>query len=107
MVANLTVGKPLRDELEGLRSYRMGRLRIIYRLSARARVVELLAIRPGPESRKIRCATSSAIRRIVVSVGVWKQPRQRLALEDAPDGRPIEPPEEGGIIASRRVGGLH
>lgn len=49
IVANPTVGKPLRDELEGLRSYRMGRLRIIYRLSARGRVVELLVI--GPRAR--------------------------------------------------------
>jgi mRNA-degrading endonuclease RelE of RelBE toxin-antitoxin system len=29
-------GKPLKDELESLKSYRVGRFRIIYRISAKA-----------------------------------------------------------------------
>jgi len=49
ILADPAVGKALRDELEGLRSYRLGRLRIIYRLSTRGRVVELVAI--GPRAR--------------------------------------------------------
>lgn len=40
-------GKPLREELSGLRSYRVGRWRIVYRCSARG-VVELVAV--GPRS---------------------------------------------------------
>jgi len=42
-------GKALRDELAGLRSYRVGRFRIIYRVAARGQVVELVAI--GPRGR--------------------------------------------------------
>ena len=49
VLSDPTVGNALRDELEGLRSYRMGRLRIIYRLSTRGRVIELVAV--GPRSR--------------------------------------------------------
>ncbi len=36
-------GKALRDELDGLRSFRVGRFRILYRIAA-GRVVELIAI---------------------------------------------------------------
>jgi mRNA-degrading endonuclease RelE of RelBE toxin-antitoxin system len=38
-------GKALRDELLGLRSYRLGRLRIIYRIS-KPDVLDLVAIGP-------------------------------------------------------------
>lgn len=38
-------GKALHDELAGLRSLRVGRFRIIYRVAAR-RVIELIAIGP-------------------------------------------------------------
>lgn len=38
-------GKALKEELQGLRSYRLGRLRIIYRM-ARGGVVDIIAIGP-------------------------------------------------------------
>lgn len=38
-------GKALRDELLGLRSYRLGRLRVIYR-AAKPGVIEIIAIGP-------------------------------------------------------------
>jgi mRNA interferase RelE/StbE len=38
-------GKSLKDELEGLRSFRMGRMRIIYRLSGRE-IIEVVTIGP-------------------------------------------------------------
>ena len=38
-------GKALKDELAGLRSYRLGNLRIVYRL-AKSRVIELVAVGP-------------------------------------------------------------
>jgi putative transposase len=38
----------------------------------------------------------------------YHRARTHLALDkDAPDERPIEPPERGAIIAVREVGGLH
>jgi mRNA interferase RelE/StbE len=40
-----TCGKPLKEELAGLRSYRFGRFRIVYRL-AENRLVEVVAIGP-------------------------------------------------------------
>ena len=49
LLSDPTAGMALRDELEGLRSYRMGRLRITYRLSTRVRVIELVAV--GPPAR--------------------------------------------------------
>ena len=39
------VGKPLKDELKGLQSYKVGRFRIIYRLSSRG-AIEIVAIGP-------------------------------------------------------------
>ena len=39
------VGTSLKDELKGLKSFRVSRLRIIYRLSSK-RVIELIAIGP-------------------------------------------------------------
>ena len=38
-------GKALKDELAGLRSYRVGRLRIIYRISVQ-KLIEIVAIGP-------------------------------------------------------------
>ena len=38
-------GKPLRDDFEGMRSYRVGRFRIIYRVSAKKHI-EVVAIGP-------------------------------------------------------------
>jgi mRNA interferase RelE/StbE len=38
-------GKALKDELAGLRSYRLGNLRIVYRL-AKGRVIEVVAVGP-------------------------------------------------------------
>ena len=38
-------GRALKDELAGLRSYRLGNLRIVYRL-AKGRVIELVAVGP-------------------------------------------------------------
>jgi mRNA interferase RelE/StbE len=40
------IGKPLRDELAGLRSYRAKRYRIIYRLSPNKKYLEIIAIGP-------------------------------------------------------------
>lgn len=40
-------GKELHDELEGLRSYRVGKFRVVYRI--RGEAIELVAI--GPRSR--------------------------------------------------------
>jgi mRNA interferase RelE/StbE len=38
-------GKPLKDELSGLRSFRVGRLSIVYRLSGK-RTIEIVPISP-------------------------------------------------------------
>lgn len=45
IIAEPHSGKALRDELHGLRSFRVGRLRIVYRLTAN-RLVELVAVGP-------------------------------------------------------------
>jgi len=45
IVANPQAGKLLRDELTGLRSYRIARFRIVYRIGEN-RVVELVAVGP-------------------------------------------------------------
>lgn len=39
------IGKSLKDELKGLKSYQVGRFRIIYRLSSRG-IVEIVAVGP-------------------------------------------------------------
>lgn len=39
-------GRSLREELEGLRSFRAGRLRIIFRIVSEERVVDIVAIGP-------------------------------------------------------------
>ena len=38
-------GKPLKNELEGLKSYRIKRFRIVYRISSR-RIIDIVAIGP-------------------------------------------------------------
>lgn len=45
IVAEPHSGKALRDELNGLRSFRVGRFRIVYRLAASG-LVELVAVGP-------------------------------------------------------------
>ena len=45
LVEDAAVGKALREELAGLRSYRIGRFRIVYR-EASGGVVEIVAIGP-------------------------------------------------------------
>jgi mRNA interferase RelE/StbE len=45
IVAEPHSGKALRDELNGLRSFRVGRLRIVYRLAVN-RLIELVAVGP-------------------------------------------------------------
>lgn len=47
ILADPSAGKPLKDELDGLRSSRAGTLRVIYRI--RRGVVEIVAI--GPRER--------------------------------------------------------
>jgi mRNA interferase RelE/StbE len=44
IVDDPTVGKPLRDELEGLRSCRVARCRILYRVAGA--VIEIVAVGP-------------------------------------------------------------
>lgn len=48
IAADRQAGKPLKEELEGLWSLRVGRFRVIYRVGA-GRVVELIAF--GPRER--------------------------------------------------------
>jgi mRNA interferase RelE/StbE len=47
VLENAEAGKALKDELSGLRSFRVGRLRIIYRKPSRG-VLEIVAV--GPRS---------------------------------------------------------
>ena len=51
-------GKPLKEKLEGLRSFRMGRLRIVYRVEGRE--IQIIAI--GPR-RRVYEETARAIRK--------------------------------------------
>ncbi|HXW69133.1 MAG TPA: type II toxin-antitoxin system RelE/ParE family toxin [Dissulfurispiraceae bacterium] len=39
-------GKVLKDELEGLRSFRVGKFRIVYRIGAKGQTIEIAAIGP-------------------------------------------------------------
>ena len=41
-----TVGKALRDELQGLRSFRVGRFRIVYRLAKSEKRIDIVAVGP-------------------------------------------------------------
>ncbi len=45
LLSNPNVGNSLKEDLEGLRSYRVGRFRIIYRIAAK-KIIELIAIGP-------------------------------------------------------------
>lgn len=45
IVSDPYVGKALRDELEGLKSYRVGSVRIVYRM-ADTKVIDIVAIGP-------------------------------------------------------------
>ena len=45
LIHNPDTGKPLRDDLDGLRSLRVGRFRIIYRINS-PRVIDVVAIGP-------------------------------------------------------------
>jgi len=45
IVADPSSGKALREDLHGLRSYRVARFRIVYRISSRG-IVEIVAVGP-------------------------------------------------------------
>ncbi len=45
LIQRPTAGKALKNELAGLRSYRVGRARIVYRLAGE-RIIEIVAIGP-------------------------------------------------------------
>ena len=45
IMAEPETGKSLKDELEGLKSYRIGKIRIIYRMAPR-RIIDIVAIGP-------------------------------------------------------------
>jgi mRNA-degrading endonuclease RelE of RelBE toxin-antitoxin system len=46
IAADPSVGKPLREDLAGLSSYRVGSLRIVYSIEAPPKVVHVVAIGP-------------------------------------------------------------
>ena len=46
IVADPFLGKPLKDDLEGLRSFRVKRFRIVYRVAETAREIDLIAVGP-------------------------------------------------------------
>jgi len=46
VLADPQSGKALKNELEGLRSFRVGKLRVIYRIKARERIIGIVAIGP-------------------------------------------------------------
>lgn len=48
IIANPHVGKALKDELEGLLSYRIGKFRVIYRVG-KSRTIDVVAL--GPRAR--------------------------------------------------------
>jgi mRNA interferase RelE/StbE len=58
VIKNPLCGKPLRGELEGMRSFRVGKFRIIYRLASD--IIEIIAL--GPR-RSIYQETLRLIRR--------------------------------------------
>jgi mRNA-degrading endonuclease RelE of RelBE toxin-antitoxin system len=56
LIQRPAAGKALKNELAGLRSYRVGRSRIVYRLAGE-RTIEIVAIGPRRTiSRASRCA---------------------------------------------------
>ena len=44
IIADPSIGKALRDELAGLRSYRIGRFRLVYRVAGS--IIEIVAVGP-------------------------------------------------------------
>jgi mRNA interferase RelE/StbE len=46
ILVNPQVGKALRDELHGLRSFRVGRFRIVYRVAETERRIDIVAVGP-------------------------------------------------------------
>jgi mRNA interferase RelE/StbE len=46
IVVEPAAGKALKDELTGLRSFKAGRFRIIYKVAASMRIIEIVAIGP-------------------------------------------------------------
>jgi len=46
LVKNSNSGKALKEELDGLRSYRVKRFRIVYRVVASEKIIEIIAIGP-------------------------------------------------------------
>ena len=46
ILENPNAGKALRDELQGLRSYRVKRYRIVYRIEPEKRRIEIVAVGP-------------------------------------------------------------
>ena len=46
VLAGPQAGKALKNELEGLRSFRVGKFRVIYRTGTKKEIVEIIAIGP-------------------------------------------------------------
>ena len=53
--------------------------------------------------------SESHLRRVLTRYfAYYHHSRTHLSLaKDAPDGRPVEPPERGEVVSIREVGGLH
>ena len=45
IISDPFTGKALREELKGMRSYRVGRFRIVYRVAS-SRIIEIIAVGP-------------------------------------------------------------
>jgi len=46
ILADPQAGKALKDELEGLWSFRVGKLRVVYRITGKKKVLEIIAVGP-------------------------------------------------------------
>jgi mRNA interferase RelE/StbE len=46
IIVDPRTGKVLKDELEGLRSFRVGKFRVIYKISSKEGIIEIIAIGP-------------------------------------------------------------
>jgi mRNA interferase RelE/StbE len=55
IVEEPAAGKPLRAELDGLRSLRVSRFRIVYRMASRSRNIETIAIGPRERTDEETC----------------------------------------------------
>ena len=96
--------------------------------SRRVRDLGILAIKTAVRAPRMNCYAERLIgtirrelfdhvivsserhaRRLLLEFQVWQnEDRLHLAREkDAPDHRPVEPPEMGDVISLARVGGLH